>query len=104
MLSNVAFIALLAALCVSAAPPVRSPAPSPLPPFPTPVADVRLSAPQIIKAGEVFDGLNQRFGRGAVCLRDGKKVEGGDKDAVFIIEVSYMGWPGLGTLWWRDSC
>ncbi|QRW24146.1 pectate lyase [Rhizoctonia solani] len=52
-------------------------------PEPSSSTDVKFDAARTIKAGESFDGKNLRYHRGVTC---GGQKEGGDKDAVFLLE------------------
>lgn len=60
--------------------------------FPSPPKTSSLSAAKTIAAGASFDGGNVRFDRGSGACQGQK--EGGDKDAVFIVEeggsISYV--------------
>ncbi|EGZ21967.1 pectate lyase [Phytophthora sojae] len=52
--------------------------------WPTSTGSVKLTAPQVIKAGEVFDGKMQTFDRSDITCSDGE----GQKDtAVFLVEA-----------------
>ncbi|CAE6405125.1 unnamed protein product [Rhizoctonia solani] len=53
-------------------------------PNPKPLTDVKFSAPRVIPAGTIFDGKNLRYHRGVKC---GGGVEGGNKDAVFLLDA-----------------
>ncbi|KIY61621.1 polysaccharide lyase family 3 protein [Cylindrobasidium torrendii FP15055 ss-10] len=51
--------------------------------YPEATDDVTLDEPKEIAAGESFDGAYARYGRGIEC---GGQSEGGDSDAVFLLE------------------
>ncbi|KAJ3236600.1 hypothetical protein HDU78_004515 [Chytriomyces hyalinus] len=73
---------------------------------------------QLIKAGQVFDGGLKRYGRGVKCTG---QAEGGDKDAVFLVEdgatvknviigvdqiegIHCLGSCTIQNVWWEDVC
>lgn len=86
--------------------------------FPSPSKTVHLASPSTIKAGKSFDCKGVRYDRGKSCTG---QAEGGDKDAVFILEsgaslsnciigadqiegVHCNGGCTLKNIWWENVC
>ncbi|CCO37872.1 pectate lyase, putative [Rhizoctonia solani AG-1 IB] len=80
--ATIAFIAGMLAQTAVAAPSDKRAASCSFP-NPSSSTDVKFDAARSIKAGETFDGKNLRYSRGVKC---GGQKEGGDKDAVFLLE------------------
>lgn len=96
--------------------------------WPTPTKTISSSSPITVKAGQTYDGfiVNNgqwvRYDRGLKDLGDCKSIEGGNKDAVFILEkgatlknvvlgagaIEHVHCVGEGctveNVWWEDVC
>ena len=87
-------------------------------PIPGSTGSVTLDEPQVVAAGESFDGGLQTFGRGVEC---GGQSEGGESDTVFLVEegghlsnvivgadqnegIYCMGACTIENVWWEKVC